>query len=160
MKVVVARDKAYFVDLFVRASNMPAIKMYEKVCSFTTFPIHIFYFCACTSCFFKEIINLPLEKLILDPHGLLILGILLEHFCWIGLCTVISGGDLPCRWGIWQQCWQPNAFYKYLRVINFSENAPHLHFRCMIALISCHCSPRGYDLKLEVGNVTIYHLAY
>lgn len=27
------RDKAYFVDLFVRASNMPAIKMYEKVCS-------------------------------------------------------------------------------------------------------------------------------
>jgi hypothetical protein len=25
------RDKAYFVDLFVRASNMPAIRMYEKV---------------------------------------------------------------------------------------------------------------------------------
>ncbi|KAG6470771.1 hypothetical protein ZIOFF_071849 [Zingiber officinale] len=24
-------DKAYFVDLFVRASNMPAIKMYEKL---------------------------------------------------------------------------------------------------------------------------------
>lgn len=24
-------DKAYFVDLFVRASNTPAIKMYEKV---------------------------------------------------------------------------------------------------------------------------------
>lgn len=24
-------DKAYFVDLFVRASNAPAIKMYEKV---------------------------------------------------------------------------------------------------------------------------------
>lgn len=24
-------DKAYFVDLFVRASNSPAIKMYEKV---------------------------------------------------------------------------------------------------------------------------------
>lgn len=27
------RDKAYFVDLFVRASNTPAIKMYEKVVS-------------------------------------------------------------------------------------------------------------------------------
>uniref|UniRef100_A0A0A9H7Z6 Sgb102 n=1 Tax=Arundo donax TaxID=35708 RepID=A0A0A9H7Z6_ARUDO len=24
-------DKAYFVDLFVRASNMPAIRMYEKL---------------------------------------------------------------------------------------------------------------------------------
>ncbi|KAE8660653.1 N-alpha-acetyltransferase 20 [Hibiscus syriacus] len=24
-------DKAYFVDLFVRASNTPAIKMYEKI---------------------------------------------------------------------------------------------------------------------------------
>ncbi|KAG2267470.1 hypothetical protein Bca52824_062025 [Brassica carinata] len=24
-------DKAYFVDLFVRASNTPAIKMYEKL---------------------------------------------------------------------------------------------------------------------------------
>lgn len=24
-------DKGYFVDLFVRASNTPAIKMYEKV---------------------------------------------------------------------------------------------------------------------------------
>lgn len=25
------KDKAYFVDLFVRASNMPAIRMYEKL---------------------------------------------------------------------------------------------------------------------------------
>ncbi|RVW54892.1 N-terminal acetyltransferase B complex catalytic subunit NAA20 [Vitis vinifera] len=29
------RDKAYFVDLFVRASNTPAIKMYEKVIVFS-----------------------------------------------------------------------------------------------------------------------------
>lgn len=27
----IGSDKAYFVDLFVRASNTPAIKMYEKV---------------------------------------------------------------------------------------------------------------------------------
>ena len=30
-KIILCSDKAYFVDLFVRASNMPAIKMYEKV---------------------------------------------------------------------------------------------------------------------------------
>ncbi|RWR77726.1 GNAT domain-containing protein [Cinnamomum micranthum f. kanehirae] len=30
-KRFLSRDKAYFVDLFVRASNMPAIKMYEKL---------------------------------------------------------------------------------------------------------------------------------
>lgn len=33
--LLVDRDKAYFVDLFVRSSNMPAIKMYEKVCFLT-----------------------------------------------------------------------------------------------------------------------------
>lgn len=31
VKLLLCSDKAYFVDLFVRASNMPAIKMYEKV---------------------------------------------------------------------------------------------------------------------------------
>lgn len=30
-KLLFCSDKAYFVDLFVRASNTPAIKMYEKV---------------------------------------------------------------------------------------------------------------------------------
>ncbi|XP_072991981.1 N-terminal acetyltransferase B complex catalytic subunit NAA20 isoform X1 [Typha latifolia] len=34
-------DKAYFVDLFVRASNMPAIKMYEKVCFLPTLLINL-----------------------------------------------------------------------------------------------------------------------
>lgn len=29
-------DKGYFVDLFVRASNTPAIKMYEKVMIYST----------------------------------------------------------------------------------------------------------------------------
>ena len=31
IKLSFGSDKAYFVDLFVRASNTPAIKMYEKV---------------------------------------------------------------------------------------------------------------------------------
>lgn len=35
-KLLLCSDKAYFVDLFVRASNMPAIKMYEKVTTFFT----------------------------------------------------------------------------------------------------------------------------
>ncbi|ONM08077.1 silencing gene B 102 [Zea mays] len=38
--VFIFRDKAYFVDLFVRASNMPAIRMYEKVTLFINFSIN------------------------------------------------------------------------------------------------------------------------
>jgi hypothetical protein len=38
--VFIFRDKAYFVDLFVRASNMPAIRMYEKVTVFINFSIN------------------------------------------------------------------------------------------------------------------------
>lgn len=45
-------DKAYFVDLFVRASNTPAIKMYEKVDEYSsTYQSLSISLCLWTTCF-------------------------------------------------------------------------------------------------------------
>ncbi|PPD84863.1 hypothetical protein GOBAR_DD18199 [Gossypium barbadense] len=44
-------DKAYFVDLFVRASNTPAIKMYEKFEMYVGAVVQIFSPMFCNHCF-------------------------------------------------------------------------------------------------------------